>query len=898
MLSASPVNGINVGNSTANSSIYTAPSGAMVFAAGSIEWSWGLDNYGNRTTANKGIQQTTANIMYRFSGETPPPPPPPLPTGVYFQDGFESGNMTQWLGPNGTGAATAESSVVNSGSYAVSMTNQTGQYAYLTTQLSAPEALTYTRLYFRVASPGTATVTLAQGRDANNNLLWSLAYDAGRKGINATFWNGARTETQLYSAANIVAPDSWYGLEIESNETTTGHGEVWLNGGSIIHIDGDLSTATPFSTLQLWNDGSGATMYYDDIITSDAYNGPVGGAYPAPGATLSTSAVNFGNQNLGTPSAAQAVTLTNSGSQGLAIASIALGGTNAGDFSQSNSCGSSLAAGAICSISVTFNPTAGGARSATLTLTDNAPGATQTVALTGSGVLPPPPADGIYFQDGFESGNLVNWHAPSGTGTASAESTIVNSGSYAMQLVNGSGQYEGITADLLGGGEALTYTRVYFNVGAGASTTTLAEGRDDAGDIMWVTDYDAGRKGIDAYFWNAARTRYDVYSSTNIVSPNTWYGIEVEVNETATGTAQIWLDGVVIGTVSNDLSTTTPYSHLLLANDSAGTVYYDDVIIHNAYNGPVGGAYPAPGASLSPTALTFASQNTGSTSAAQSVTLTNNGSLTLNIGSIALGGSNPGDFTQTNTCGASLAASATCTVSVTFTPTAAGSRSASLVVTDNAPGGSQSVALSGTGATPPPPPPPPSGLYFQDGFESGNLSAWNAPSGVGSATVQTATVHGGTYALALTDASGQYESVSAGLVGGGETLTYTSFAFNLGSGMTTSTIAQGNDANGNLMWVVVYDSGRQGIDAYFWNGARQRFDLYSNTNLLTANTWYTLEVEFNESTTGTAQIWLNGTSIATATGDMSTASGYSTLSLVNQVTGSVYFDDVKVANVQ
>jgi hypothetical protein len=101
-----------------------------------------------------------------------------------------------------------------------------------------------------------------------------------------------------------------------------------------------------------------------------------------------------------------------------------------------------------------------------------------------------------------------------------------------------------------------------------------------------------------------------------------------------------------------------------------------------------------------------------------------------------------------------------------------------------------------------------------------------------------------------------------------------------------------------VMWVVIYDAGRQGIDAYFWNDARGRFDLYSNTNLVAPNTWYTLEIEFNESSTGHAEIWLNGTSIAAVDGDMSSASGYASLALVSEVTGTIYFDDVKVANVK
>src|SRR5207253_626620 len=75
----------------------------------------------------------------------------------------------------------------------------------------------------------------------------------------------------------------------------------------------------------------------------------------------------------------------------------------------------------------------------------------------------------------------------------------------------------------------------------------------------------------------------------------------------------------------------------------------------------------------------------------------------LTISSIGITGTNSGDFAQTNTCPISpntLAASGTCTINLTFTPTAAGSRTASVSVNDNAAGSPQTVALSGTGTAP------------------------------------------------------------------------------------------------------------------------------------------------------------------------------------------------------
>ena len=104
-------------------------------------------------------------------------------------------------------------------------------------------------------------------------------------------------------------------------------------------------------------------------------------------------------------------------------------------------------------------------------------------------------------------------------------------------------------------------------------------------------------------------------------------------------------------------------------------------------------------AKLSPTSLSFGSVTVGTTTAAKTVTLANVGTATLTITGIAITGTNAGDFAQTHTCGSSLAAGASCTINVTFKPTASGSRSAALSVTDNAAGSPQHVPLSGTGTT-------------------------------------------------------------------------------------------------------------------------------------------------------------------------------------------------------
>jgi Abnormal spindle-like microcephaly-assoc'd, ASPM-SPD-2-Hydin len=98
---------------------------------------------------------------------------------------------------------------------------------------------------------------------------------------------------------------------------------------------------------------------------------------------------------------------------------------------------------------------------------------------------------------------------------------------------------------------------------------------------------------------------------------------------------------------------------------------------------------------VDPASLTFTALAVGSSSAAQTVTLTNTGQVAVAVTSIAA----TGDFSETNTCGSSVAVGANCTISVVFTPTDSGARSGTVTITDNAGGSPQTVALTGTGTS-------------------------------------------------------------------------------------------------------------------------------------------------------------------------------------------------------
>jgi hypothetical protein len=103
-----------------------------------------------------------------------------------------------------------------------------------------------------------------------------------------------------------------------------------------------------------------------------------------------------------------------------------------------------------------------------------------------------------------------------------------------------------------------------------------------------------------------------------------------------------------------------------------------------------------PAAALNPTTLTFTSQTVGTTSTAQTATLTNSGNAPLNISGISASG----DFAQTNTCGTSLAMGSSCQISVTFSPSAAGNATGNITIAQSG-GGPQTIALSGIGVAAP-----------------------------------------------------------------------------------------------------------------------------------------------------------------------------------------------------
>ena len=187
--------------------------------------------------------------------------------------------------------------------------------------------------------------------------------------------------------------------------------------------------------------------------------------------------------------------------------------------------------------------------------------------------------------------------------------------------------------------------------------------------------------------------------------------------ENATNASACYFNDIDTGTIATpcfagsvNCSPQTAGDELAILPGYAAATGYDKATglgslnVANVVNGWPAASTSGPAATISPASLTFASTLVNATSTAQTVTLTNSGSSALTISGITITSANTSSgtatttpFKQTNTCGATLAANASCSVTVTFKPTAAGAAAASLTFTDTAPNSPQSVALNGTG---------------------------------------------------------------------------------------------------------------------------------------------------------------------------------------------------------
>jgi hypothetical protein len=133
-------------------------------------------------------------------------------------------------------------------------------------------------------------------------------------------------------------------------------------------------------------------------------------------------------------------------------------------------------------------------------------------------------------------------------------------------------------------------------------------------------------------------------------------------------------------------------------NPQTATLTIKDNAPNSPQTVPVSATVIDPVASFSANSISFGSAKTSSASVTKSITLSNPGGTALSITGYAITGTAKGDYSETTTCTGTLNPKGSCSISVTFKPTAKGSRPATLIVTDSAQNSPQSISLSGTGS--------------------------------------------------------------------------------------------------------------------------------------------------------------------------------------------------------
>jgi hypothetical protein len=285
--------------------------------------------------------------------------------------------------------------------------------------------------------------------------------------ITQSFYN-AETSTQVYQkvVGGRLCGFSGDGSQAGNAEIGTSIGQIWFDAAGNMYFSDTSNqrvrrvdyTTGIIHTIA----GNGTAGYTGDGGSAKAaeLSGPTGVAVNSQGAVyiISSAAsgqvirqvgpqgfLTFANQGKGSASAAQLVTVTNTGNSTMVLTNVAITGANAGDFKVDNTTtnciltpGATLYAGQTCKIGVIFTPAAVGARSATLTLLGNTVNGADSVTLSGTGVLPAAtfkitaPANGASFPSGTAVTFSVSVTSPSGakpTGTVQFKVDGANYGS-------------------------------------------------------------------------------------------------------------------------------------------------------------------------------------------------------------------------------------------------------------------------------------------------------------------------------------------------------------------------------------------------------------------------------------------------------------------------------------
>jgi hypothetical protein len=473
------------------------------------------------------------------------------------------------------------------------------------------------------------------------------AYDTSFTGVTVNYSGGAILDSP-YEAFEFVSGDG------EGN-TISGVNISNVNVANVGTTVMQAETTGSASVSGVTASGVGVAGAYNDAYPSNTAGGftfnlgsgnsgwsttPVLTSFPEPvqAGTLTSSAstLSFGDVNSGSTSAAQTVTVTNPGTSAVSVSSVSV----TGDYTQTDTCGSSIAAGGSCTVSVRFAPTSGGPLTGTLSVATSAPGSPLTVALSGTGV------------------------------TATTNLAL-------GQPATASSDYESYVPGNVTDGNTSTYWESSDGAGYPQTLTVQLPSVESIGSLQLYLP--------PATDWSTRTETLSVLGSSNGTTFSQIVGSSSYTFNPATGNEV---------TISLPSGTTAEYVELsFTANTGWSAAQLSELEV---FSGGGGGTGPTGTAlTASPSSLSFGNENVGSTSSSQSVTVSNPGSSAVSMSSIGV----TGPFGESNNCGTSLAAGASCTVGVTFAPTASGAATGTLSVNSSAPGSPLTVALTGTGTS-------------------------------------------------------------------------------------------------------------------------------------------------------------------------------------------------------
>ena len=292
------------------------------------------------------------------------------------------------------------------------------------------------------------------GAPAPNPALTPAALAFGNVSVGSTSSAQVATLSNTGNATLSISSFGFFGTDPRSFSETNNCGSSLAAGGSCsIAI-----TCTPSAAGALsGNLGANFPSPEPQLSSALSCTGVSSTGPAAPAAALTPASQDFGSVTAGGSSAAKTFTLTNSGTATLPVASIAVNGANASSFKiGANGCGSMLAAGASCAISISFNPAAAGNDAASLTVVDRV--GTQISALTGTGTAAAVVAD-------FVIAATPAMQTIAAGGTANYTVNITPSGGFESAVA--------LTATGLPAGATVTFAPATVTPGSSAASSTM-----------------------------------------------------------------------------------------------------------------------------------------------------------------------------------------------------------------------------------------------------------------------------------------------------------------------------------------------------------------------------------------------------------------------------------------